>query len=160
LEDLEEDKLIKISGKYVRLTLKGLNYIKNNFRHMKENNNPIINNGNMTINSGNGNTSYQTQSIGNTFSQENKSDIKEIIQFLKENKEELNLPNHTTTDIQILEEEVSNESPNIGRLNFALDSIKNGLVSIGANLVTPKVKVGLDMVLIKINELLSAVPIG
>lgn len=143
LEELEEDKLIRINGKRVRLTGKGIKYIKNGFKHMKELNNPIINNGNLAINNGNGSTSNQTQNIGNTFSSENKDDIKELIQFLKENKKELNLPNHTNTDIQILEDEINNETPNKGRINFALDSVKSGLISVGANLATPKVQEGL-----------------
>ena len=160
LEELEEDRLIKINGKSVRLRRKGLDYIKNGFKHMKDLNNPIINNGNLAINNGNGSTSNQTQNIGNTFSQENKNDIKEIIQFLKENVENLNLSNDDVTDIknevQILESQINRESPKKERINSALGIIQSMLISITANLSTPKV----EAIVNKIGGLIGNVPIG
>lgn len=149
LEVLEEQNLIKIlENKCIKFTEKGLEYAENGFKFMTNKNNNSINGNNNTVihNVGDNANLNLTQNIGNTFSQENKNDIKEIIQFLKENKKELNLPNHTNTDIQILEDEINNETPNKGRINFALDSIKSGLISVGANLATPKVQEGLAMV--------------
>jgi len=138
LEDLEEDKLIKINGKCVRLRKKGLDYIKNGFKHMKDLNNPIINNGNLAITNGSGNISNQTQNIGNTFSQENKNDIKEIIQFLKENVGSFNLSNDDAADIkddvQVLESQISRENPRKDKIRNTLQSI---LTSITANVLSP-----------------------
>jgi len=139
LEDLHEQQLIKIGNGYIKFKEKGLEFIENDFKFMANNNNSISGNNNTVIqNLGDNANLNLTQNIGSTFSQENKNDIKEIIQFLKENVESFNLSNDDAADIkddvQVLESQISRENPKKDKIRNTLQSI---LTSITANVLSP-----------------------